>query len=236
MTRKRKWAVVFAAAALIVVCLLHAPILRGMARLLIVDQPADDFDYVCIATWGHGGGDDRCYDLVGDLCREKASRRVLLVGPDASRVERIGAMPSFEATSRRELGARGVPRDSILWLRGGRWSDWENARALAAWLTDRPGAVVVLLCDQFRSATVRRILDVVLGPADAARVLVRALPSESCDDTNWWRRRCGYRAFAGGWLLRVQNWFNSGHAESPPESNADQYQRDFLQRLPQRTP
>jgi hypothetical protein len=236
MTKRRKWSAALAAAALIAVCLCHSPILRGLAHLLIVDQPTDDFDYVCIAAWGRGGGDGRCYDVVRDLCREKPSRRVLLVGPDASRLEQIGAMPSFDVIGRRELGTRGVPQDSISLLRGGCWNDWQDARALAVWLTDRPGVSVLLLCDQFRSAAVRHTLDVALGPADAARVLVRALPNESYDDTNWWRRRCGYRGFASAWLLRIQIWLNSGDAAPPREGSADQYQRDFLQRQPQRAP
>jgi hypothetical protein len=233
MTPKRKWSVLLAAVVLIAVWLVHAPLLRGLAGLLIVDQPADDFDYVCIAAWSSG---DRCYDVAGDLHRKTPARRILLIGPSQNRIEQIGAMLSFEAISRRELNARDVPPDAISFIPGGRWNDWADARALAAWFRAHPGNSVLLLCDQFHSAQFRRALNAVLDPADAARVRVRALPSRQYDDTNWWKLRCGYRAFGGSWLMRFQSWLGGGDVPQSPERNADDYERDFLQTLPERMP
>ena len=236
MTTKRKWRLLLAAAILIAVWIVRAPILRGLAGLLIVDQPTDNFDYVCIVAWGQNGDGDRCYDVAGDLRREKPSRRILLVGQSPSRVERIGVVPSFEAISRGQLGSRGVPQDAISLIRGGSWDDWANARSLAAWLRDHPGSFVLLLCSQFHSALVRHALDAVLDPADAARVFIRALPGRLCDDTNWWTLRCGYREFGGSWLMQFQSWLGGGDVPQSPERSADDYERDFLQSLPERTP
>ncbi len=155
MTAKRKrrllvLAVVFAAA-----CLFHAPILRGLARLLIVDQPTDDYDCVCISPWGYHAGGDRCYDVAAELHRRKPSCRVLLVATAPNRLEEIGVMPSFEATSRRQLLARHVPAEAVTVLRGEPWNDWANAEALAAWMNDHPGHGVLLLSDQFHSGQMR---------------------------------------------------------------------------------
>jgi hypothetical protein len=233
MTPKRKWCLLLAAVVFITVAIAHAPILRGLAGLLIVDQPTDDFDYVGITAWSGG---DRCYDVAGDLRRENPARRILLIGPGENRIEQVGAMPSFEARSRRELTARDVPPDAISFIRGGRWNDWADARSLAAWLRAHPGNSVLLLCNQFGSAQFRHVLDAVLDTADGARVRIRALPSRQCDDTNWWKLRCGYRAFGGSWLMRFQSWLGGGDVPQSSERNADDYERDFLQTLPERTP
>ena len=145
-------------------------------------------------------------------------------------------MPSFAAMSGRELRDRGVPQEAVSILRGERFNDWATARTLAAWLRDHPGSSVVLLSGQFHSAQLRRALDAGLDPAGAASVRVRALPSRVCDDTNWWTCRPGYRAFGGSWLLKFQSWLGGGDAAQTRERNADDYERDFLQTLPERAP
>jgi len=225
-----------AAVVLITVCLVHAPILRGLAGFLIVDQPTDDYGCVCISSWGDRPNGDRCYDVAAGLFHQKPSCRVLLVAPGPDRLEEIGAMTSFTAMSRRELLARGVPQEAVSVLRGERWNDWATARALADWMRDHPGNSVLLLCDQFHSAQLRRVLDAVLDPAEAASVRVRALRSRMCDNTNWWTQRSGYRAFAGSWLLQLQRRFGGGDAAQTAERNAADYERDFLQAFQENTP
>jgi hypothetical protein len=204
--------------------------------LLIVDQPAGDFDHVGILLWGYTGDGDGCYDVAADLYREEPSRRIVLIGSTATRAEQADALPSFEAISRRELKARGVPPEVVSFVRGKRPNDRETARALASWLAEHPTGSVLLLANQFHSATVRHSLDAIIAPADAARVHVRSLPNRQHDDTNWWRRRSGYRAFAANWLLQLQSWLGSGEAAAAIDGDAEQYERAFLDTLPRRSP
>jgi hypothetical protein len=236
MTTRRKWQLGLLAVLLVVAVLAHTCLLRGLAGLLIVDQPTDDFDYVCLLAWGSQAEGDRCYDKAGELYREKPSRRVLLIGQSPNRVEEIGAMPSFEEIARRELGARGVPQEAVSMIRGGRWNDWANARSLASWLREHPGKSVLMLCSQFHSAQVRHAMDAVLDPDGAARVRIRALPGRDYDDTNWWKLRGGYRAFGASWLMRLQSLLGGGDVPQLLDRNAENYQRDFLLTLPERTP
>jgi hypothetical protein len=236
MQRKRKWRIVALAILVAAACIFHVPLLRGLAGLLIVDQPADDYNCVCIAAWGDNPNGDRCYNAAADLFHQKSSCRVLLIAPEPNRLDEIGVMPSFAAMSRRELGARGVPHEAVSVVRGERFNDWATARTLAAWLRDHPGNSVVLLCGQFHSSQLRRALDAVIEPADAASVRVRALPSRRYDDTNWWTCRPGFRAFGGSWLLKFQGWLGGGDAAQTPERSADDYERDFLHALPENTP
>ena len=177
MTTRRKWRIVILAVVVAVACLFHAPLLRGLAGLLIVDQPTDDYDCVCISSWGHHPSGDRCYDVAADLYRRKPSSRILLVAPDVNRLEEIGAMPSFESMSRRELRARHVPQEAVSVLRGEQWNDWATARALAGWIAITPA--IACCCSAIDSivAQMRRAMDAVLEPDAAASVHLRAVPT-----------------------------------------------------------
>jgi hypothetical protein len=228
MTKRRKWCALLTAAILIVVAIVHAPILRGLARGLIVDQSANKTDYICLLDWFGG---DHCYDVAANLIYENPNRHILLVGPGPSRIEQIGAMPSFEEIGRRELTTLGVQPDSISFVQGGRYNDWEDARSLAAWFREHHQGSVLVLCDQFHSALFRDVLDAVLPAADADRVFVQSLPSRQCDDTNWWKCRPGYRNFAAAWLLRLQFWLGGGDIPPSRDRNASEYQLDFLKPL-----
>jgi hypothetical protein len=236
MTARRKWRIAVLAVVVAAVWLFHAPLLRGLAGLLIVDQPTDDYDCVCISSWGYYPNGDRCYDVAAELYRRKPSCRILLVAPAPNRLAQIGATPSFESMSRRELLARHVSQEAVSVVRGEPWNDWATARALAGWMSDHPGHGVLLLCGQFHSGQMRRAMDAVLEADAAASLHVRALPDRNYDDTNWWTRRCGYRAFAGSWMLRLQSRTDGCDAAKPPEKKADDYERDFLHALPENTP
>jgi hypothetical protein len=236
MTAKRKWRYVTLAVVIAIACVCHAPLLRGLAGFLIVDQPTDNYDYICLSPWGQSPNGDHCYDVAAELFRKKPACRFLLIEPAPNRLEAIGAVPSFASLDWRELHARGVPQEAITILRGQRWNDWATAHALADWTRDHSGHSIVLLCGQFHSAQMRRALDDVLTPTAAATVHIHALPNRQHDDTNWWTRRSGYRAFAEGWLLRFQGWLAGGDMRQTPARTADDYERDFLHAFAEDTP
>lgn len=232
----RKWLLLFVVVIIAAVWLLHAPLLRGLAGLLIVDQPTDKYDCIAMTAWGQGPDGDRCYDAAAELWRQKSACGILLLSPKLNRIEQIGATPPFEAICRRELAARGVPDESISIIHSNRYDYRATARSLAAWLSNHPGKTVLLLGEQFRTAQIRNALDAVLDPADAARVFIKAMPNREFDDANWWTRRCGFRMFGSCWLLRFQDWLYGDRTTLMPERNADDYQRHCLQNLTERTP
>ncbi len=215
--------------------LFHAPLLRGLADPLIVDQTTDDYDSICILPSLQTPDGDRCYDVAASLFRKNPSAQVLIVVHPPNRIVEAGALASFETISRRELGVRGVPGDSILILRS-RWiDDWAAAEALAGRLRERPESSVLLLCAEFHSARVRAVLNDVLDPAAAKRVRVMPLPDRRFDQTNWWKSRRGVRALGMNWLVRLQGWLG-GQAAHPPRKNADDYRRDIIKSWREETP
>ena len=215
--------------------LFHAPLLRGLAGPLIVDQTTDDFDSICLLSLIQTPDGDRSYDVAASLFRKNPSAQILIVVHPPNRIVEAGALASSETINRRELGVRGVPGDSILILRS-RWiDDWAAAEALSDRLRERPESSVLLLCSEFHSARVRAVLDAVLDPAVAKRVRIMPLPDRRFDQTNWWTSRRGVRTLGMSWLVRLQGWLG-GQAAHPPRKNADDYRRDIIKSWREETP
>lgn len=235
MTLKWKIIVAIAVVGFAGAVLFHAPLLRGLADPLIVDQTTDDYDSICLLPFFQAPDGDRCYEVAADLFRKNPSAQVLVVDLPPNRIKESGALPSFETISRRELGDRGVPGDSISILRSQWIDDWATAETLAVRLRERPESSVLLLCAEFHSARVRAVLDDVLDPAEAARVWVMPLPDRRFDQTNWWTSRCGVREFGMNWLIRLQGWLG-GQAAHPPRKSADDYRRDIIKSWREETP
>ena len=154
--------------------LVHGFVLRGLARLLVRDEPTDQFQYVGLMAGGEGPDGDQAYAVAAALFQQHPSCRFLLIQPAATRLVETGVLPSFAALSRRELAARGVPPCALLCVPSDGHDDWAIARALRAWLADHQRASVVLLCGRLRSAYVRHVLNVVLDSSQAAQVRLRA--------------------------------------------------------------
>lgn len=214
----------------------HAFVLRVLAGFLIVDEPADDYQYVCLLTRRQEPDGDRCYDVAVNLHRRKPSCGVLVVEPRRGRLVETGVLTSFETLSRRALEARGLPPDVVSVIRSDGRDDWATARALKAWLVDRPDGIVVLLCEAFRSAHVRYVLDAVLDPAQAARVRVRALSDRQCDETQWWTSRRGVKAFGENWLRLFHVRYAGGDHLPPSVCGADDYESGVRRALPEAIP
>jgi hypothetical protein len=214
----------------------HAVVLRRLAGLLVADEPADGYRYVCLVDQYDGPDGDWCFDVAADLYRRNPSCRIVLVESHRDRTVQIGAMPSFETLSRRELESRGLPQQAMSTIRGEGRDDWAIAKTLRKWLAERPHAAVVLLSKRFRTAHVRYVLDAVLDPAEAARVRVRALPGREYDETDWWTSRSGIKAFGFEWLRQLHGWYLAGDHRPVPYRSADDYQRSVLQTLEKAAP
>ncbi len=211
----------------VLVCLwwLRAPILSGVAGLLIWEDPPDDCDVVWIRPRCDGA-----FDVAAGLCRQLPSRRVVLVEPALTRLVQAGFVPTFEAICRRELEARGVARDWVTVIGRGARNGWEEARLAAAWFEANPTSRVAVLCDRFSSAAMRSIFTAVLSPEQAARVRIVALPSRRYDEHDWWQSRTGMRQFMYAAIARAYvRWV--GEPDEVPEAQSPEDFEQMLDRL-----
>mgnify|MGYP000864395168 FL=1 len=196
------------------------PLLTLAARPLIADEPPADADCVCIFS-----GVDHRYEVAAGLYREKPMRRIVLLEPEASRLVRLGILPSGEAIARRELAARRVPQDPIVVIGRGSRGVWQGARQIAHWLQQQRTTCVAVLVDRFESARQRQIFEAVLGHEDAQRVRIVALPHRDYNETDWWQSRVGAREFMLAWLRRGYTAWMGESAEPPPSFEPDDYDR-----------
>lgn len=200
------------------VWLLRAPLLWWSACPLVADEPAEAATAICIDP-----DCDGVFDVAADLARQDPSRRILLVAPLPLRVEEVGLVPGWAEVCRRELAARGVPKETFLVIGPPSQDAWQHAERLAQWLAENPNQELLLLCDRFDSARRRAIVRRVLG-SEARRVRVRGLPRFTYDETNWWQSRKGWKRFADAWLVRLHAAWMGPPAERPAPADLAEFE------------
>jgi hypothetical protein len=207
--------------------LIHVPLLRAVAWVLIVDQPERGQQYVLVVERMLAA--DHRYEEAARLYQEDQSRRILLVEQAPDRAVVVGARPSYQARSERGLAVRNVPPNALEWIRGGAIDPWAAARLLQPWLEARPQARVQVLCTRLGSRGQRHIFDEVLGPSLAARITVRGLADRYCDEHNWWKSRYGVKALMFGYLQLAFAWCHGENQTIAATADPDEYERLVLQ-------
>jgi hypothetical protein len=203
--------------------LLRAPLLTGLARLLIVDEPGSPTAWV-VALDGHGH-----YEQVAQLCREHPDTRVLLIRLDPTRLEALAHLPSGAEVAQRDLDRRGIQGDRVVvFTASGRPNnDWVEVRCLGQWLAENPDVQITLVCDRFRSRHKRLMLDRLLPPADAARVRLWPVAHPWYDETNWWRRKEGVLDTFNGFLGLSYTWICGDTSDRWQSWDPDAYERSL---------
>jgi len=219
------WGAVFVILAL-GVWLLHAPALKGIGCLLVIDQSEDAISQICI----HGdefGVNSRYFDKAAALYKDDPARSILIIEPKTSRLVQSAILPAFAAVCRRELTARGVPDKAVSVLPGEAAHAWQSARLLGDWLQNHPDARVQLLCNRFSGRYYRTVLDATLEPASAARVGLSPVSNFRFDENNWWQSRYGVKGFLINFLLLSYAKLHGETVEIAPSWSADEYERQL---------
>lgn len=219
--RPRRWPrrLLVLGGILLVLFLFRAPLLRGVAAILISEDSPQPADTLVVLT-----GDNRIEEVARRYRESPEPRpRVLVSCNRPDRIERAGLSPDWVAVNRRDLGKHDVPDAAIEVLERRGRSAWSTVRVLGEWLRDHPSATVAMTCDQFESRYLRHILDRELGP-DAARVRLLAMPPRRYGRTDWWTNEDGRRSvfFA---LVRLGFLWTYGEGDSSqPEWNPDAFE------------
>jgi hypothetical protein len=229
--RRISWRILIVMALAGGLWLVHAFILQYFGRLLVIEETSGHYQYVAVLGTHCYADGDRCFYVADMHYHQKPVRGILLVESRPDRLVEIGIVPEFAKFSRGLFQKWGTPLDAISAIRTDGCDDWATARAIQAWLIDRPDASVLLLCTGFRSAHLRHALNTVLDPAQAKRVGVRGLPNLQFDESNWWMSRTGVKAFGIEWLRLLHGWFAGGNHHPAPYHGPDAYQRNVRRTL-----
>jgi hypothetical protein len=210
----------------VLLAVFHPLVLRGCARLLVVDQPLPPS-----ATHVLLRGGDRQFDRAAELLASGRCRGVLIQAGLPDRLAYLGILPTWTELCRRELGQRGVPDERLTVQETAGQRSWDGARALGDWLTQHPDARLIVLVDRFASGELAYILRQTLRPEHAARVALCALPDRRYDETNWWRSRTGLKAFLGSVLSGVTVRLCGEQRRPPYDPDPDVYEKRVLRSL-----
>ena len=116
LKKPRRWTrrLVVGFALALVLVLFHEPLLRGLAGVLVKNDPVEAADAVVFMA-ASGPIQTLPFDELARLQHEGLASRILLIESRSSRIVKAGVVPTVESVLRRELGARragGRPGDS----------------------------------------------------------------------------------------------------------------------------
>lgn len=207
-----------------VLVLFHEPLLRGLAGVLVKNDPVEAADAVVFMA-ASGPIQTLPFDELARLQHEGLASRILLIESRSSRIVKAGVVPTVESVLRRELGARGVPEDALETVAGDfENSLWRQARFLRDWLRDHPGTRVTLLCDEADGRRAAWVLGKVLAPEEAGRVHWRALPDERFTTANWWHTRQGICWLGAAYVVLIHTLVQ-GEAAEDKRWDPDEYEK-----------
>lgn len=213
---------------LLVAVLFHAPLLRGLAAVLVVEDPEQACDGVLLLDpldGNHG------FDEAVRLYRTGEAPMILVVEGHVPRCVRLGILERFETLARREFLARGVAADALTALHAAEpGRDWEVGRCLDCWMDQHPRMQLTVITRRFLSRKHRGVFAATLQPGNAARLRWRAPADRRYNENNWWHCKVGVLAFFDASVRLGHDWLSG---EDDPESywwNPDDYERDLPRR------
>ena len=129
-TRRRRWRrrLLILTVLLVVLYLGRAPILCGLAHLLITEESAASAEYLVLVSGGQR------HERAAAWFHEDPQRHLLLFSSHPERVEVLGLRDSPTKVDFRALHRRGVPDEAMTIVPGDARTDWQRIRELEAWL------------------------------------------------------------------------------------------------------
>jgi len=197
MSRRRRLSVGLLLVAVVLALLWagRAPLLRAAARWLDVGGPPRRADYIMVLN-----GDESTRPFAAAaLAKAHWARRVLIaeVVPTPAVIE--GICPAYHDINRQVLLKRGVPAARIVILPGRAATTYDEAKALAAFLQDRPHARVLVVTSDYHTRRSRWAFARALGEW-AGQVSFVSAPSDQFNMDRWWQDQWGLVAIASEYL------------------------------------
>ena len=200
--RRTRW-ILSLLALVVIILLLRAPILRGLASLLDVSEPIEPAAYVLVAA---GRPAARPF-YAAALYRAGLTYGVLVTRPQPVPDVLDGIVPPEEELTQNILIQQGVHPDDIVILAAMVTDAASEVGALAAFLAQDPsrGDRVTVLTSAFQTRRYRRLLRRGLNQG-AGEVRLLGIPEDNFSERNWWRTQSGFLTYLGEALEIVHDW------------------------------
>jgi uncharacterized SAM-binding protein YcdF (DUF218 family) len=166
---------------------IHPPLLRATRQWLDVGQQPRRAEYVMVLT-----GDETTRPFVAAvLAKAKLAPHVLITEVAQTPQEIDSAAMPYHELNCQVLMKRGLARSDITILQPAAKTTYDEARALAGFLRDRPHARVLVVTNDYHTRRSRWIFGRVLGPRAAQLSFVSA-PSDGFRGDYWWQDEAGF--------------------------------------------
>jgi uncharacterized SAM-binding protein YcdF (DUF218 family) len=177
-------------AVALALALFGEPLLKGMARTWIVNEPLAKADAVIVLR---GGLQDRPFEAAR-LYREGFAPRVLIVGFKPSPTDQMGFTRRENEVVKQVLLKRGVPEAAITEIGGNVSSSVGESQAVREWVTTNRFKRVIIPTEMFQTRRVRWLFGKQMAAAGAS-IVVEAIEPREYSAAAWWRHEEGLIAF-----------------------------------------
>jgi len=168
----------------------RAPLLVGMARAWMVNEPVPHADAIVVLG---GGLEDRPF-VAAQFYHEGRARRILLAQPQLSPTAEMGLTQPEADVAWQVLRRKGVPDEAVQMIGSNVTSTLDEARAIKVWAQQNKPGTLLVPTDVFHTRRARWILQRTLK-GTGVDVRVTAIEPRRYQSTNWWQHEDGLIAF-----------------------------------------
>lgn len=177
-------------ALLLIGFVFRAPLLTGLARAWVVNQPATHADAIVIL----GGGVENRPFAAAKLFHEGVAPMVLYMDVQPGPAEELGVALSERELTRRILMSNDVPASALLAIGTNVASTYDESRAVRAWAKQTGATSIVITTELFHTRRARWIFRHELRDVPV-KIYIAAVDPVRYKMTNWWHNEEGVIQF-----------------------------------------
>lgn len=175
---------------LAVACVFRTPLLRGAARIWIVNEPLTKADVIVVL----GGGPSTRPFAAARLFHAGYAPKILLTNPQPAPATQLGLTPTDADLERDILLKEKVPAAAIVVAPELVNSTYDEAIAIRDWARTNGVRRIIIPTDDFQTRRARWVFRKQLQPL-GVQVLLQAVPVREFAASNWWQHEQGVVAF-----------------------------------------
>jgi len=188
--RRLFWLLGICAALAIIGWAFRAPLLVGLAKAWIVDDPLTRADVIVVL----GGGPETRPFEAARLYGQALAPKILIMKPAAVPTTAMGVRESEADIARQVLVKKGVAESDIGLTEDAVSNTYEESIAVRNWASTNRVKTIFIATDIFHSRRVRWVFRKQFK-GTGVEVFVRAVPVREYKTEDWWRHEQGIVAF-----------------------------------------
>jgi uncharacterized SAM-binding protein YcdF (DUF218 family) len=201
--RRLAWLLAFVCALLLACYIARAPLLTGLAKAWVVDEPGVHADAIVVL----GGKPELRPFEAARLYHAGVAPRILYMDVKVNSAAEQGLMLSEREFTRRVLLRNGVPGTAITAVGDGVANTYDESLAVRAWLATNNAKSVLITTDLSHTRRARWIFRKELA-GTGVQVHVHAIEQREYSTSDWWKHEEGLVAFETEFIKDAYYHFN----------------------------